>query len=639
MPFRPASRTLPVPRLDLRSRPDVASARTIAGNLRADVPWPLGVAILAAGTVAIYGRTFSVPFLHDDLFSITANTSIRSLWPIWPVLSPPDEAGVGGRPLLNLSYALNNAAGGHAVWGFHLMNTVIHLLASLTLFGLVRRTLRRPAVAERFGMAAGSLALAVSAIWAFHPVQTESVTYISQRAESLMGLFYLLTLYCFLRGVEADTATARRMWFLLSVLSCLAGAATKEVIVTAPLMVLLYDRAFVSRSFQGAWRRNWRLYLALVAALFPLGHRASGLLHGKLVYGVGFGSGIAWWEYGLTECRVVVKYALLSLWPSPLVFDYGRSLPWRLADVWPYALALASILAAAVAALRRSPALGFAACWFLLILVPTSSVIPLAGEPMAESRLYLPLAAVAALVVLGCYGIAGRLGVAIVAMAAAALAVASAERNRDYESELSIWGDTVSKVPGNARAHGNLAKVLARIPGRLDDAVAEYEEALRLDPAAPELRVNLGNIWFRVPGHMDDAIGQYEEALRLMPDDAQAHFALACALAAEPGRLDESVAQYEDALRLRPDYAAAHSNLGNALLRIPGRSKEAITHYEEALRLKPDLAAAHLGLAMALLKFPGRGEEAKAHLMEVLRLEPGNDEARRIMMGIPAPQS
>jgi tetratricopeptide (TPR) repeat protein len=622
----------------LLSRPDVPSAHRIARNLRADIPRPLGAAILAAGMVATYGRTFSVPFLHDDLWSITANASIRSLRPIWPVLNPPDEAGVGGRPLLNLSYALNNAAGGQAVWGYHLVNTVIHLLASLTVFGLVRRSLLRPMVAERFQMAAGSLALAISAIWAFHPVQTESVTYISQRAESLMGLFYLLTLYCFVRGAEAGGTTARRMWFSLSVLSCLAGAATKEVIVTAPLMVLLYDRTFVSRSFQGAWRRNWRLYLALVAALFPIGHRVLGLLQGKLVYGVGFGGGIAWWDYALTECRVIVRYALLSFWPSPLVFDYGRCLPCRLSEAWPYALLLASILAATVAALRRSPALGFAASWFLLILAPTSSIIPLVGEPMAESRLYLPLAGVAALAVLGCFAVAGRLGLAILAMAAAGLGVASVERNRDYGSELAIWSDTVSKNPDNARAHGNLAKVLARIPGRQGDAVTEYEEALRLDPTASELRVNLGNIWFRAPGHMDDAITQYEEAIRLSPDDAQAHFALACALAAVPGRMDESVAHYEYALRLKPDYFAAHSNLGNALLRIPGRSKEAIAQYEEALRLKPDLAAAHLGLAMALLRFPGRSEEAKAHLLEVLRLEPGNDEARRILMGIPAPQ-
>jgi tetratricopeptide (TPR) repeat protein len=596
------------------------------------------MAILIAGVAAIYGRTLSVPFLHDDFSSITKNPSIRQLWPITSALNPPDEAGVGGRPLLNLSFALNYAVSGTAVRGYHLVNLVIHVIASCALFALVRRTLLRPRLAKRFGSAATSLALAVSAIWAFHPVQTESVTYISERAESLMGMFYLLTLYFFVRGGEAEGEGARRMWFSFSVLACLAGAATKEVIVTAPLMVLLYDRVFISGSFSAAWRRNWRLYLALAASLFPLGHRVDGLLHGNLVFGVGFGGGIAWWDYGFTECQVVVKYLLLAFWPSPLVFDYGRCEPCRLTEVWPYVLLVALMLLGSVVAWRRSPALGFAASWFFLALAPTSSIIPLVGDSMAENRLYVPLAAVASLTVLGGYALARQFSLAIVVVAAATLGVASVQRNKVYESELAIWSDTVCKRPGNARAHGNLGRVLSGMPGRLNEAAEEYKEALRLDPSAGELRVNLGNIWYRMPGHIDDAIAQYEEALRLKPDDATAHFDLACALARTPGRSDESIFQYEEALRLRPDFAAAHFNLGVALARIPGRTNDAIAQYEETLRVTPGFAEAHLVLAKTLLDLPGRSGEARAHLQEVLRIQPENEEAREILANLQASQ-
>src|ERR1035441_2570568 len=219
--------------------------------------------ILAAGAIAVYSRTLSVPLILDDPLSIADNASIRRLWPIWPVLSPPDEAGVGGRPMLNLTYALNYAVGGASVSGYHVVNLLIHVLAGVTLFALVRHTLLRPVLAQRFGSSANALALAVSAIWAWHPLQTESVTYISQRAESLMGLFYMLTLYCFIRGAEADGTGSRRIWFSLSVLACAAGIGTKEVMVTAPLLVFLYDRTFISGSFSGAWRRNWPPYLAL----------------------------------------------------------------------------------------------------------------------------------------------------------------------------------------------------------------------------------------------------------------------------------------------------------------------------------------------------------------------------------------
>ena len=197
----------------------------------------LSLTVLSVGTFAIYRHTFSVPLLHDDLRSIAENPSIRRLWPIRPVLDPPDGAGVGGRPLLNLSFALNYAVGGTAVYGYHLVNLVIHLLASCCLFGLVRRTLLRPSFKEGLRIAATPLALVVGAIWTFHPLQTESVTYISQRAEELMGLLYLLTVYCFVRGEESVERNARWMWLSLSVLACLAGAAVFFVVT----IIGLYD--------------------------------------------------------------------------------------------------------------------------------------------------------------------------------------------------------------------------------------------------------------------------------------------------------------------------------------------------------------------------------------------------------------
>ena len=206
-----------------------------------------GGAQLAAGPLAVYSRTFSSPLLLDDAPTTEQNLSLRHLWPLGPVLSPPNYAGVGGRPLLKFSYALNYAAGGTGVFGYHLINLLIHVLAAWTLFALVRGTLRRPVMAGRFASSATLLALAIAAIWAWHPLQTASVTYVSQRAESLMGLFYLLTLYGFSR-YAADAGKVNG-WAVLSVLACLAGVVTKEVIATAPLLAFLYDRTFISRKF------------------------------------------------------------------------------------------------------------------------------------------------------------------------------------------------------------------------------------------------------------------------------------------------------------------------------------------------------------------------------------------------------
>ena len=576
-------------------------------------------AVLAAGAIAAYWTTFTVPLLLDDRTSIADNRSIRRLWPLGPVLTPPNDAGVGGRPLLNLTYALNHAFGGSAVVGYHLVNLCIHVLAGWILFALVRRTLLRPVLAKRFGPHATVLALAVGAIWTWHPVQTGSVTYLSQRAESLMGLFYLLTLYCFVRACETDHTPGRRRWYAFSALSCLAGVATKEVIVTAPLVVLLYDRTFIAGSFRGAWRRHWPLHVALAATWVPLGCLMIGL-HQR---GVGFGQDVAWWAYGLTECRVIVRYLILALWPNPLIFDYGFYVPAQLTEVWPCVLVMASLLTATVIALRRLPVAGFAAGWFFLILAPTSSIVPVVGQPMAENRLYLPLAGLVGFAVLGMYALGGRRTLPVAAVIDAGLGLVSVQRNRDYASELSIWSDTVAKNPSSPRAHNNLGKLLLNLnsPGRLPEAIVEFEAALRQKPDLVEAQTNLGNA-LNAEGRPLEASAHYEEAVRLRPDDAEAHNNLGLALSQIPGRLNEGIAQFNEALRLNPDDARAHNNLGNAWLGMPDRLDAAVVEYEAALRLDPGDGEAHNNLGLALSRMPGRLPDAIREFREALRLKP-----------------
>ncbi len=630
--------------------------------------WPALSAglILAAGSLAAYSRTFSVPVLFDDRDEILNNPSLRHLANLGAVLSPPQNMGVGGRPLLNLSYAVNYALGGGSVFGYHVVDLLIHVLAAWTLFALVRLTLRQPAMAGRFGPAATPLALAISAIWAWHPVQTESVTYLAQRAEELMGLCYLLTLHGFARGATAAGRGGCLGWFSLSVLACLAGVGSKEVIVTAPLAVILYDRAFVAGSFREAWRRHWGVLVALAATWVPLGILLSGLNQ----RGAGFGSAITWRIYGLAECRIVVRYLALALWPRPLVFDYGPFVMPRVAEIWPYAVILLALLAATAALLRRNPAAGFAAAWFFLILAPSSSIVPVVTQPMAENRLYVPLAGVVALVVVGIYARAGKRCLPVLAALAVGLGISSFVRNQAYATETAIWIDTVAKVPQNARAHSNLASAWLRVPGHMEDvrvqyaasvrleshsaeahnnlawalaaegrnqeAQREYQEVVRLKPSWAEAHHNLGKTWYATPGHMADAIAEYKEALRLDPTLAGVHNDEANAWYVTPGRMADAIAEYRAALRLDPDFAEAHNNLGNALVNQPGQLEQAVAEYETAIRLKPEYPDPHLGLALALLRQPGQGARIRSEFEAVLRLRPGEPTAQRLLASTPA---
>ncbi len=579
-----------------------------------------GGVLLAVGAVAVYRRTFSVPLLFDDSDAIVTNLTIRH-WrtAFWP---PPNTA-VSGRPLLNLTLAVNYAISGTAVWSYHALNLAIHVLAGLTLFGIVRRTFVRQAEP-----AATIIGLGAALLWTLHPLQTESVTYIVQRAESLVGLLYLATLYCFIRGICAERANvggphagrASWVWFALCVATCLLGMAAKEVMVSAPVIVLLYDRALVAGSFQEAWRRHWGLHVALAATWLPLfglvastGWSRNGM--------AGFGVGIPVWGYWLTQFEAIVRYLWLSVWPHPLVFEYGTFWVSRPVEAVPAAVVVVALAVGALVALWRRPVLGLLGVWFFAILAPTS-VMPNRLQMIVEHRMYLALAAMATLAATGVHVLFRRKSWVVFAALALGLGLLTARRNEDYRSELAIWSDTVAKRPLNERARNNLGNAWSKTPGRLPDAIAEYEAAIRLQPGDADVHNNLGLALSSMPGRLPDAIAQFEEALRLQPDDAAAHANLGIALARTPGRLPDAIAQFREALRLRPDSAEAHTNLGVAWSGMPGRLPDAIGEYEEALRLEPDIAAVHTNLGMALSQLPGRLPDAVSQFEATLRLEP-----------------
>ena len=583
--------------------------------------WPgvLAGSVIALGALAAYYNCLFTPFIFDDLPVIVENASIRHLWPIWDALSPPRASGMtaSGRPLFNLSLAINYALGGLAVWGYHALNVAIHILAGWTLFGIVRRTLLRPGLRERFGSAAFPLATAVAVLWTIHPLQTESITYVVQRAESLMGLFYLLTLYCFIRGSESIRSG---WWYSLCVAACLLGMATKEVMVSAPLIVLLYDRTFVEGSFRNAWSQRWRLHLGLASTWLGLGYLI--ISTGNRAGTAGLGTHVSSWEYVLTQCWAVTHYLWLSLWPHPLILDYGMWLARDTAGIAPSALILAAVLVAVVIGLRYRPALGFLGAWFFLILAPTSSVVPVVSQTVAEHRMYLPLAAVVALAVTGLYSWIGRRSFALFLVLAVVLGFLTAQRNTDYRSALAIWSDTVSKRPGSLRAHYNFGFTLEQA-GKVEEAIGQYKQVLQLDPDYAEVYDRLGNDLMQV-GRLSDAIGHFEQAVRIKPEYSKGHNDLGVVLE-RVGRISEAITQYEEALRLDPRYADPQYNLG-VTLEQGGRVPEAVACYERALALKPDFAEAHNGLGSALVRL-GRVPEAIGHWEQAVRLKPDYAEA------------
>lgn len=651
--------------------------------------------LLVVAVALVYSSSLYGPFLFDDPASIIDNPTIRHLWPPGPLFMPPGGgATVGGRPLLNLSLALNYAAGGLSVVGYHAVNVAIHACGAVTLFGIIRRTLRICGA----GAEASSFSFGVTLLWACHPLQTESVTYVIQRAESLMGLFYLLTLYFFIR-YRVD---ARRTWGALCLVACAAGMATKEVMVSAPVILLLYERTFFSASLPDAWRRHRPLWggLAvtwiLLAGLVISSHDRGGT--------AGFGTWIPAWMYWVTQFPALLRYLGLVIWPHPLVFDYGFDRFWvtHPSHAILHVCAGVTLLAGTAVAVWRGRVAGFIGAWFFAVLAPTA-IMPGTRQTMAEHRMYLALAPLALGIALVAHrwrpSSRPRPAIAAFVLIAAAFGTLAWIRNLDYRSEVRIWTTTTAAAPDNPFAWNSLGSAL-HAAGRGKEAVPQFRRALAVYPEYTRARANLGaaliELGQTVPGEAelnealraraddpetwrvagsalellgrhDEAAADFARAVALQPFFPTAEFSWGSALfaagdaagardhflralqqrpefpealnnlgnsLAQLGAVAESIEIFRSALRLRPEFADCHNNLAISLAEL-GRNGDAEQEFRRALASDPAAPAAHSNYG-ALLQKLGRIDEARREYEEALRLNPQYESARRRLVSLPS---
>jgi tetratricopeptide (TPR) repeat protein len=652
-----------------------------SGTERRSPPWRRHVWRLLAvwGLVLIaYSGSFEGALTFDSAAAIGRDPRIRQATAanVESILTRGywySNAGAGlYRPLTTLTYLLNYTIGGNGSRpvGYHVVNFALHEVNVALVYALGVLI---------FGELTTALALA--ALWGVHPLLTDSVTNIVGRADLLAALGVLAGLSIYAR---ATSTTGRRR---LAWLAGLAAAQTvamfsKESGIVLPGLMLLSDLTWAERA---NWRRRAPAYAAAavpIAIFFALRiglgmHMAIEPSENPLV-SAGF------WTARLTAIKVIGKYVWLFLWPVHLSPDYSyNAVPlfgWRLwngedarALVALAVLLGAGILGVVVAARRRAveKPLLFFLVFFFVALSPVSNMFVLIGSIMAERFLYLPSVGLAGCVAAAVYALGRRPSVQRRAAAPAAwvalglvcalFTARTYARNADWRDGLALWSSAVKVCPGSARPHYNLAKELERIPGRLQEAIAEYREAVRIEPDRADAHDNLGNALAtlpgglpeaideyraavragpgmaavhndlanalaRVPGGLPEAIAEYHAAIRLQPANAEVHYNLANALAGTPRRLPEAIAEYRAALQIQPDHADAHNNLANALAGA-GQVSEAVAEYKAALRIQPDMLAAHINLGNALASTPGGLSEAIAEYWAALRVRPDSAEA------------
>lgn len=608
-------------------------------SLPGRISTPVAYFLLGFAALIAYLPSFRAAFLFDDAAEITQNDTITSLKPLSRFFDN------NTRPAASLSFALNYAVGGFDPIGYHVVNFFIHLLAGLTLFAILRRVLRmidpdNPANPAPPPASDSVLAFVIALLWIVHPLQTQAVTYIVQRTESLAAWFCLIAFYSFLRASTArdestPVPTSRFAWAFVAAGACALGMATKQTALVMPIILFLFDWIVLNHRRGFHLARRWPLHLLIAATwIVPLVNGTIGAAVGSDPHAAtGFAfKGISPFDYLKTQAGVILHYLRLTIWPHPLCLDYAWPIARTPMQFVPQGLVILALLGTAAALSVRRNLLGFALVAFFVLLAPTSSFIPI-KDVIFEHRMYLPLAPIIAILVVGADWVTrhrwrrARMPIAI--LAAASLMTLTFLRNRDYRDPVTMWTDVASKQPANARAFNNLGNALS-LAGRNDDARRAFDAALRLDPNHADAAYNLGRL-LHDAGRIPDAIALYRRAQSAAPHEIESSIQLGNALT-DQNDLAGAAAEFERAIaaviRRTPRLlvARAHFNLANTRAR-QNRIEDAATHYAAALDAKPDYAPAHRGLGW-VAEQQGRIDDAIGHYQAALAIDPADTQAR-----------
>lgn len=595
------------------------------------------LALACALAVIAYAPALRAPFDFDDIAAIVDNTTLRPLWPPNALLHTPERGtATSGRPVANFSFAVSGALndafdvdqradpkGPNKTVVFHVVNVGLHIFCAVLLFVFVREALLSPRLATRWGRAADALAAMIASVWMLHPLQTEAVNYISQRTEVLVSVFCLLTLIASSRAVTRPRH--RVAWSVVSVAACILGMATKEVMVVVPLLSLLYDRAFLRDSWREVFAPERRILqfgligsMAVPIALLAFGARARS---------AGFGS-MSWTEYGLGQLWAVPHYLRLAIWPSPLLHDYGARLV--SAHQWQWlvgAVVVIAVVAVTVVAWTKPGkcgAAGFVGAWFLLLLAPSSSIVPIGTEIAAERRAYLAVAAVITVGVLLVYrwldsaaipsGWRRRLSVGASVALLLLLAVFTERRSREYNDPVALWKEVIEQRPSNARGYSGLSRaILLADSTRLTDAEALLRRGISIDSTDIGSYTNLAIVQVR-QNELPAAIETLRRAEKLEPGNFDVANQLGRLLAVG-GDARAAMPYLERALQSLPVDSALSRLLGQSYLRV-GRYEDAARALSRAVRVDSTNVTAIQSLALAFVEL-GRPNDALAALSAV----------------------
>ncbi len=603
-----------------------------------------GSFLMSVLCLIIYSNTLHSPFVFDDLPNITNNPRVRlTNLDLGSLYNGALKSRSLDRPVANFSFAINYYFGRYDPTGYHVFNIVIHLIngilvyfLALIMFKQLSSLSNHPPISsepQSLDRQVRLVSLFTALVFIAHPIQTQSVTYIVQRMNSMAAMFYLLSFLLYIHGRLAERRWKRWTLFSMCFFSGLMAFGSKQIAATLPFVILLYEWYFC-QDLDFAWLKKKLVWLLVPISIFfllgliylganPFDKIAAGYAHRDFDLGARV----------LTQFRVVVFYISLLLYPHPSRLNLIHHVETSRSLFDPITTFLSLLLIAGLIGLgaylaRKQRLISFCIFWFFMNLVIESSVIGL--EMIYEHRLYLPVFGFSLLLVCLLFRLLSNKrswAIAISITLVIALATATYSRNRTWRDEITLWSDVVAKNPKSVRGYLNLGAALMA-KGRFDEAIVHYYEALKTEPYYVRVHNNLG-LALNELGRVDEAISHYQTALKIKPDYLDARVNLARILQ-DMGKIDEAVLHYQTVLRLAPRSADAAEALNNLaiVLEKQGRLGEAVTHYQAALRINPNQSDVHYNLALALEDM-GKLDEAISHYNAALRVRPDHEKAQR----------
>jgi len=633
-------------------------------------PW-FALVLIALVTSLIYSNIYQAPFVFDDTVQIEGKNKIRDLqnyFSLRQLLSP--------RPLVEFTFALNYKFGKLSVFGYHLVNVIIHMVNGFLVYFLALNIFKRLSDHSQYpdfpDASIPFMSLLTALVFVSHPIQTQAVTYTVQRYASMAAMFYLVSVLLYIKGrslqvrgnglIRRSEKSIRRgsskgkkggktnkdqlepsyspfsfnvsICMVLSFFCGILALLCKQNSASLPGAILLTEYILFDRTWQG-WKRKivWFGSVFLLLGIFFL--YVSGLFRGDLQFGrlledvsglMKETGAVSRWSYLCTQFNAVAIYIRLLFIPIGQNLDYMYPFKAGFFDGYTPAafLFLIAIIGLGIWNVKKRPVISFGIFWFFITLSVESSIIPI-SDALFEHRLYLPMFGFVLVVIYLIFDLLSerRAWPVIISISIIiCLGVTTYVRNRVWQDPITLWTDVVSKNPKNHRGHNNLGFAL-NDQDSLNLAARHLLEALRIKPGFVLAHTNLGTVLLR-QGRVEEAIDHLSAALLIEPFSVQAHNNLGAALA-NKGELEEAIRHFSEAIRINPAFTEAHNGLGNAYA-TQGRVTEAVKHWSKALEIDPDYASTHYNLAI-VLEQRGLIREAEGHLSEAVRINPDYAEA------------